>query len=184
MAIIDPRARALAHIPQGVQEKASERFKLKIHEISPDAIEPLGDRYVVEVIDIDERIELGQVLVVTPQAPERPGDPMADPLVERRGVLAAVIISEGNGHLLGLPDPALVMHDADGREMVERCEADVLMFFDKGDVVFVDHNAKGRALRIFGRECRIVNQIDILARISGVRLRRNDAGEWEREAAE
>jgi hypothetical protein len=55
------------------------------------------------------------------------------------------------------------------------------MFYAPGDVVMVDHNAKGRALKILGREARIVGQIDILARIKGLRLRRSEDGSWERE---
>lgn len=151
MAYLDPRAKKLLG--------DSKRFELKIHEVSPEDIEPNGDRYVVEVINLDEKIELGQLLVVTQDPNADPKDPMANPLLEKRGVLAAVIITKGNGHLLGL-------------------EASVPMFYEPGDVVLVDANMKGRAIRILGREARIVNQIDILARLSGIRLQRVD-DTWE-----
>jgi len=169
IASIDPTARALLAVPK-------PRFELKIHEIAPENIEPLGDRYVVEVIELDEKVQLGSLLVVTQQAAERPRDPLADPTVERRGVLAAVVIRAGNGHLLGLPDPRLVV-----REHIEAESADVPMFYSPGDVVLIDHSAKGRALKIVGRECRILNQLDCLARIEGIRLRRTDDGTWEQE---
>lgn len=156
---------------------APSRFKLKIHDIAPEAIEPNGDRYVVEVIDLDETIQLGQMLVVTQDPTINEKDPMADPKVEKRGVLAAVIVDRGNGHLLGLPDPVIV----DGKGDLQRPAANVPMFYQPGDVVFVDHNAKGRNVKIVGRECRIVGQIDILARVRGVRLRRGEDGDWERE---
>jgi len=161
VAIRDPNDRFRIQIPTLPNDNksyinSSSRYELKIHEVAPEDIEPLGDRYVVEVIDIDEKIELGQILVVT-QQPKEDNSPMADPTVERRGVLAAVVVSVGNGHLLGIKD-------------------EVPMFYSVGDCVLVDHNAKGRALKIVGRECRIVNQIDCLARLP-MRLVRVD-GEW------
>jgi co-chaperonin GroES (HSP10) len=172
MALLDPRAAVL---------KEQKRFELKIHEIAPEDIEPLGDRYVVEVIEIDEKVELGQLLIVT-QSPEKgaDGNPLADPTVERRGVIAAVVLRKGNGHLLGLPDWAVVKQNVNGiGQSVERPKAQVPMFFEPGDVVFIDHNARGRALKILGRECRIINQIDVLARIDGIRLQRDADGNWE-----
>lgn len=170
----------MAHLdPRAIAARTNSRYELKIHEIDPDAIVPNGDRYLVEVIDIDEKILLGQLLVVT-QAPEDRGNPMADPNVERRGVLAAVIVTKGNGHLLGLPDWAVGVpegqHTMGG---VTRKPADVPMFYEPGDVVFVDFNARGRALKVLNRELRIVNQIDVLAKLGGQRLKRAADGGWE-----
>ena len=53
------------------------------------------------------------------------------------------------------------------------------MFFHPEQVVFVDKNMRGRALRMVGREIRIINQIDVLASLplSLVRLRRVN-GVW------
>jgi co-chaperonin GroES (HSP10) len=159
---------------------------LKIHELRPEDIEPNGDRYVVEVIDIDEKIELGRILVVTQQPKMDPRDPQADPTLEQRGVMVAVVVRAGNGHLLGLPDHKLAVlqrnphPNTSGYEEIMVAPADVPMFFEPGTVVFVDHNAKGRALKILGRECRIVNQIDILAALPSMKLRRSDDGGWER----
>jgi len=182
LAHLDPRVTALRAAPN--------RYELKIHEVNPEAIIPNGDRYLVEVIEIDEKILLGQLLVVT-QAPEDRGGPMADPNVERRGVLAAVIVTAGNGHLLGLPDPRIAVANSfaasdggsvtysRGSDTVERHPADVPMFYEPGDVVFVDFNARGRALKILNRECRLVNQIDVLAKLKGKRLKRTTDGGWE-----
>lgn len=169
--------RTIAHLdPKAISLKAvSSRnlFKLKIHNVKPEDINPNGDRYLVEEIDVDEYIERGGLLVITQQASQNLGDPQADPSIERRGVIVAVIIRAGNGHLLGLPDPAFALGDK-----VEREWADVPMFYEEGDVVFVDHTAKGRALKILGREVRLVNQIDVLAKLEGVKLKRGDDG-WE-----
>lgn len=174
MAIRDPRDRSF--IPRIIaQPPNTQRYELKIHTIAPEDIDPLGDRYVVEIIDFDEKIELGSILVVTQQPPQD-NSPQADPTIERRGVLAAVVIRAGNGHLLGLSDHPW----SDSKDEDERDWASVPMFYQPGDVLFIDHNAKGRALKIVGRECRIVNQIDCLARVEGVRLKRVD-GEWVQE---
>lgn len=169
MASVDPRARLL-------RIATAPRFELQIHEIAPEDVVPLGDRYVIEVITFDEKVELGSMLVVTQETTTHPSDPKADPTIERRGVIAGVIVRAGNGHLLGLPDPALVKGDRVVRE-----SADVPMFCEPGDVVLVDHSAKGRALKIVGREVRIVGQLDVLARLEGYRLRRTSDGGWERE---
>lgn len=175
MAIVDPRTHKMI-----ADTALSGRYELRIHDIAPEDIVPNGDRYVVEVIDIDEKVLLGQLLIVTQaEAPKDPNNPMADPQVERRGVLAAVIVSVGNGHLLGLPDPKLVV-GGEQNSWVQRESADVPMFFSPGDVVFVDHNAKGRALQILKRECRIVNQIDILGSVPKLRLKHTDDG-WQPE---
>jgi hypothetical protein len=130
---------------------------------------------------------MGQLLVITKDPNIDEKDPMADPTVERRGVLAAVIITAGNGHLLGLPDPRVYVgkdsnNNWNATNDIVRVPADVPMFFNPGDVVFIDHNAKGRALKIGTRELRICNQIDVLSKINGIRLMRVN-GEWQ-EAVE
>ncbi len=171
--MIDPSAAArMLRVPPA-------RFKLNLHAIPVEEYEPNGDRYVIEVIDLDDSIEMGSVLVISQEQPERPGDPMADPRVERRGVIAGVVVSAGDGHLLGLPDPAF--YDKGEENDLVYGRAQVPMFFGPGDVVLVDHNAKGRSLRVVGREVRIVNQIDVLACVRGVRLKRTEEGGWERE---
>lgn len=161
-----------------------DRFVLKINEVQLEDIRPNGDRYTVEVIDLDEKIELGQILVVTQDPSVNPRDPAGNPQVEQRGVLTAVVVRAGNGHLLGLPDQRIAVKNLAGVVEVERHPADVPCFYAPGDVVFVDRNAKGRALRILGREGRIVNQIDILAGLEEkgkqLRLARVD-GTWVRE---
>lgn len=160
------------------------RYVLKLHNIEPERFIPNGDRYVVEVLDVDEAIEFEKLLVIVQPKPKKEGDPQADPSVENRGVMPAVIVAVGNGHLLGLPDPRFVVENCDAGhnhigERIVRQMADVPMFYEHGDVVLVDYNAKGRNLKIVGRECRIVGQIDILSKIEGVRLKRTADGGWE-----
>ena len=95
----------MAHIdPLAVAVRPSDKFQLKLHEIAPEDIEPNGDRYIVEEIDIDEKVLLGKILVVTQQVAKNDRSPSSDPTIENRGVIAAVIIKAGNGHLLGLSD--------------------------------------------------------------------------------
>ncbi len=153
-------------------------FELKLHELEPQNIEPLGDRYIIEEIKVDEAVEFGQLLVVT-EGEARPEDdprnPMARPNVERRGVMPGVIVGVGNGHLLGFPDQRLEIGG-----VVHREAADVPMFAKPGDVVLVDVNNRGRALRYVGRLLRVVNQIDVLSIVRGVRLKWTENG-WERE---
>jgi len=156
----------------------SGKFELRLHELDPQNIEPLGDRYVIEEIKVDEAVEFGSLLVVTEgeaKPEDDPRNPMARPNVERRGVMPGVIVGVGNGHLLGLPDVRIELRG------VIHCEpADVPMFAKPGDVVLVDINNRGRALRIAGRTLRVINQIDVLSIVRGVRLKWTESG-WERE---
>lgn len=166
MAHVDPRIiGASPSVP---------RFELKIHDIAPEDIIPNGDRYVVEVLDVDEtKLAFANLLVVT-QAKVKPGDPQADPNIEPRGVIPAVVVTKGNGHLLGLSD-----HPRNGNHQHEREWASVPMFYDIGDIVLIDHNGRGRALKIHGRESRIVNQIDVLGHIPKLKLTRTEDGRWK-----
>lgn len=179
----------MAHLIPNLRPLESSKgvtyFKLPLHQIPPEQIQPNGDRYLVEVIDVEDTIQLGQMLVVVQPQQVNDKDPSADPQIENRGVIAGVVITAGNGHLLGLADHATVVYneDDDGRDIPEmtRVPADVPMFYHPGDVVLIDRNSRGRALKIVNHEYRLVNQIDCLAKIDGVRLKRNDSGEWEQE---
>lgn len=167
---------------------ASERFKLKMHDVAPELLIPNGDRYICEEIEMDDNFVMGQILVVTNTGQNaKPGDPMADPAIEKRGVIAAVVVNAGNGHLLGLPDLAPIeqsvgiAYDKDGEEEGamwqpgDRPWPSVAMFYEPGDIVFIDHNARGRAFKLPGRAIiRVCNQIDILAHLDGVKLERKD----------
>lgn len=189
MTLIDHRGSGLHALETG---KTSEKFKLRIHDIQLEDIDPNGDRYTVEAIELDETMVLGSLLVVTQERPQE-GGPLADPTIERRGVIAGVVVRAGNGHLLGLPDLAPisdttgVTYDDEGEEDGPMWQAgdrpwpSVAMFYEPGDVLLIDHTAKGRALKILGREGRIINQIDVLARVERngkpVKLTRKD-GTW------
>lgn len=181
--MLDPSAFRDGSIPViGEPSNEPEKFKLKLHGIEPEAIIPNGDRYLVETLEVDDVMQFGQLLVIVQDPNVNPRDAKADPQVENRGIIAAVIVQAGNGHLLGLADHALVL--SAGAERIERAPADVPMFFEAGDVVLIDRSARGRPLRYANRELRLVNQIDVLARIEGIRLVRKDGVWTQGEAAE
>lgn len=168
MTVIDPKFLA---------EQVSERFKLKMHDIAPEDLDPNGDRYIIEEIEMDDNFVMGSMLVVTNiNADPNAGTAQADPTIEKRGVIAGVVIGVGNGHLLGLPDLAPDYNDpAPG----VRPWAAVDMFYQPGDVVFIDHNARGRAFKLPNRATvRVCNQIDVLCQLKRkgepVRLVRKD----------
>ena len=161
-----------------------KKFMLELHEFDPAEMEPIGDRYIVETIPVEETVSFFSFIVVaggTDPSTIDPRNPLANPNVERRGVVPAVVIANGNGHLLGLPDPRIALHMASGIEYVERHAADVPMFLSPGDVCLIDFTSKGRALKIIDRDIRVINQIDCLVKLK-VRLKWTDTG-WEREDA-
>lgn len=175
MALIDPAGARLL--------KIVEKFTLKIHELDPREMEPIGDRYIVETLEVDEDILFGSILVKTQGTANGPDDdprnPAAKHETEKRGVLPAVVCAIGDGHLLGIPDARLAVRNQHGYDEVVRIPSDVPSFLKVGDVCLVDINARGRALRLAGREIRVVNQIDCLVRLK-VRLDWTDTG-WQRE---
>lgn len=156
-----------------------KQFMLHLHDFNPAAMVPIGDRYVVETIPVEDTVSFGSFLVMAQGVEIDPKNPMANPAVERRGVLPAVIIAVGNGHLLGLPDHRIAVKMPAGHDEVQRHPADVPMFMRVGDVVLLDMNSKGRALKIVDREIRVVNQIDCLLKLP-IRLTWTDEG-WVRE---
>lgn len=160
-----------------------KKFMLELHEFNPASMEPIGDRYIVETIPVEETVKFGSFLIMAGGngAQIDPRDPAANPAVERRGVLPAVVIAVGNGHLLGLPDTRIAVRTMSGKDEVERHPADVPIFMQVGDVVLLDMNSKGRSLQIVDREIRVVNQIDCLVKLP-VRLTWTDDG-WVREDA-
>lgn len=157
-----------------VSNETPTRFELKLHEIPEEQFLPIGDRYIVETIAVDEMVKFGSLVALVQDPNIDPRDPRANPQIENRGVIAAVVIRAGNGHLLGIPDWATA------EAPVMRTPANVPMFMKPGDVVLIDRNAKGRALRYANREIRVVGQIDVLVHIEGIRLVRKD-GEWVQE---
>lgn len=173
MSVIDPRLILEAN-------KKNERFKLTMKEIAPEDLDPNGDRYIIEEIEMDDTFVMGAIMVVTNvNADPNANTAQADPTIEKRGVIAGVVIGVGNGHLLGLPDLAPVAQDAAPYIAGDRPWSSVDMFFQAGDVVFIDHNARGRAFKLPGRAIiRVCNQIDVLAQLKRkgvpVRLVRKD----------
>jgi hypothetical protein len=161
-----------------VRPRVLEKFHLLLHDFDPTEMLPIGDRYIVETIPVEETVKFGSFVVVANVGGDtNPRDPSGNPAVERRGVLPAVIIAAGNGHLLGLPDHKIVV---DGK--IVREPADVPIFFTPGDVVLLDMNAKGRSLMIVDREIRVVNQMDCLVKLP-LRLEWTEQG-WKREGVE
>ena len=169
-----------------------KKFMLELHEFDPAEMEPIGDRYIVETIPVEETVSFFSFIVVaggTDPSTIDPRNPLSNPNVERRGVVPAVVVATGNGHLLGLPDPRLVVPFANTmrepvqitRYDVERHAADVPMFLAPGDVCLIDFTSKGRALKIIDRDIRVINQIDCLVKLK-VRLKWTPEG-WEREDA-
>lgn len=168
-------------------DATAPRLQIKLHEIAAESIVPCGDRYLIEVVDFDEAFQLGQLLVLTKDMQINLKDPKADPMVEPRGVIGGVVLAVGNGHLLGIPDHAIVEYHQlgdDGEEpALIRPPANVPMFHSLGDLILVDHNAKGRNLKLRGREIRIVGQIDVLANLTlknpALKFFRNESGVLE-----
>ncbi len=117
-------------------------------------LQPNGDRYLVKPVNVVHRTSSDLVLPIDETT---------------TGWFAARILAVGNGHRLEVPDPAVVTYRVSPSEdtlesTVERPQATVPMFFSKGDVVLIDRLA-GRPVTVQGVEYRIVNQVDVLAKI-------------------
>ncbi len=167
------------------------KFKLTQDHVKPELLEPLGDRYLVQIIEVDDTLTLsgGGILY-------RPTDSEKD-----RGWKAGVICSGGNGHLLGVPDLAAVLPNtlpegitldkarltamAQGavamteEAILLRPGAAVPMFYAPGDVVIMERFA-GRDLKLgpTSDEYCMVAQEHCLAKVKGLSLTRDPNGNW------
>jgi co-chaperonin GroES (HSP10) len=165
-------------------------YIFKYRELDPRLLRPIGDRYLVEVLETDERSPSGLML------PER--------TEQERGWTIGVVFSVGNGHRLEVPDPAVVMPEgyipqeglSDEQQMqrrvsalsyytpmmgdhstLQRVPAMVPMFFAPGEVIFIEKYS-GREFHIAERTFRFVSQVDCLG-TSGRRLVLQEDGGWE-----
>ena len=105
-------------------DATAPRLQIKLHELAAESIVPCGDRYLIEVVDFDEAFQLGQLLVLTKDTQINLKDPKADPMVEPRGVIGGVVLAVGNGHLLGIPDHAIVEYHQLGDDGEEPARQD------------------------------------------------------------
>lgn len=166
-----------------------EQYVFQYRNMDPKRLRPIGDRYLIEVLDVDEEKVNG---IYLPEQTE-----------EQKGWAVGVVFSIGNGHRLDVhdpivvvpegyvPDPALNEQEQMRRRIaalsyncpsmgdhstVMRYPALVPMMFQPGEVIFVERYS-GRQFTIRGRTFRFVSQVDCLG-TSGVYLKLTDDG-WE-----
>lgn len=118
-------------------------------QVRPAHIIPNGDRYLIKPVHAEQKSKSGILL----QQDET-----------STGWFAAFVLAVGNGHRLDAPDTAVVRKSRDAEEIVQ-VGATVPMFFKQGDMVLVDRLA-GRPITLDGQEFRIVNQVDVLAKVN------------------
>jgi co-chaperonin GroES (HSP10) len=111
--------------------------KISYRDQDPRDLAPNGDRYIVELLDIDDSVFIGESRLFTPGLSET-----------ERGWKAARVIAVGNGHRL-------------------ESDATVPMFYKPGDVLLIER-LTGRELTLRGKKYLILNQVDVLARFTGV----------------
>jgi co-chaperonin GroES (HSP10) len=165
-------------------------YTFRYRNLDPTKLRPIGDRYVVQVLDFDEeKLPSGLYLGESAEGTQ--------------GWAAGVIIAVGNGHRLEVADQAVVMPEGyvpdpsltDEQQMarrigalgygtpamgdnstIQRVASAVPMFFSVGMVIFMEKYS-GREFPVRGRKYRFVSQVDCLGD-TGVRLERDADGEW------
>lgn len=172
--------------------EAPTKFVLKQQHLDPTAWTPVGDRYTIEEIEVDNSVELNGTRFLLPGQSEKD-----------KGWKAGVIVRVGNGHLLGVPDLAVSMtHKPQGQPddnpsvekaralgaqfmtedaIVVRPPAAVPMFFNVGDVVLVERWA-GREITLGTKKYWVVAQEHCLLSLDTPRLVRGENGEWSESA--
>jgi co-chaperonin GroES (HSP10) len=169
------------------------KFKLTQDHIKPEYFVPLGDRYLIKLLEVDDSLKLegGQTLFV-------PGATEKD-----RGWKAGVVVAKGNGHRLIEGDKVAVIPNklsaedmkaieggdrskvpagaqyATEEAVVVRPPSVVAMFFGLGEVVIVERFA-GRDFKLgpSSHEYCTISQDHILGSIKGLQLFPNSDGEW------
>ena len=168
------------------------QYVFKYHTANPAHLRPIGDRYLVEIVPVDEEL--------TPS-----GIYLPEKLEEQRGWAVGIVFSVGNGHRLEVPDVVSVIPEGyvpdpnlsesaqsnrrqsalgyrmpalGDKSSVMRFESAVPMFFIPGEVIFIERYS-GRQFTIQGRTFRFVNQVDCLG-TTGVYLKLAEDGiNWE-----
>jgi co-chaperonin GroES (HSP10) len=165
-------------------------YVFRYRDLDPAKMKPLGDRYLVEVLEVEEE--------QTPTGLFLPSDRM-DHGTWAIGVVCAV----GNGHRLEVSDHVAVIPEGyqavegltQEEQMARRANAlsymtpamgdhstvmrplaTVPMFHYVGDVLFLERYS-GRQFTVGGRLYRFVSQVDVLG-FTGLHLCWSDAGEW------
>lgn len=110
----------------------------KVRDLSPDNFDVIGDRYLCEIIEFDQFIDLGGAIPI--MLPEQ------NP--ETQGWRPAKVVRAGNGHRL------------------ERNE-EIPMFAKVGDIVTIERFS-GRYYQIGGKNHVLVNQTAVLTIVTGV----------------
>jgi co-chaperonin GroES (HSP10) len=167
-------------------------YVFKYRSADPSKIVPIGDRYLIEVLETDETQLVAGVDMWMPDRSE-----------QERGWAVGVVFAVGNGHRLETPDPVSVMPEgyqpqpgiSDAEQMQRRISllgyitpsmgdhsslmrslALVPMFYTVGDVIFIEKYS-GREFVVNDRTFRFVSQVDTLG-FSGVKLILGEDG-WE-----
>uniref|UniRef100_E6QP93 Co-chaperonin GroES n=1 Tax=mine drainage metagenome TaxID=410659 RepID=E6QP93_9ZZZZ len=170
-------------------EIAKAPFKLSITEQIPELFEPMGDTYLVHILDIDDSVMAGEHRLVVPQKS-----------TEDRGWKAGVIVAVGNGRCFDRPDEFVVVPNvltgtkdemkaevaaygeavaaSTDQAVVVRIPAMANMALGVGEVVLIEKFA-GRDVVLQGKPYIIVGQQNLLARHKSLRLHRNAEGTWE-----
>jgi co-chaperonin GroES (HSP10) len=178
-----------------------DQYIFRYKNADPAKLRPVGDRYVIEVLNVDEEV-LPSGLI------------LPDRTEEQAGWAVGVVFSVGNGHRLETPDipitlDADVVEDVDtAKQFIERSKSEkreivqqligqsinfmqpaantkqsvlrwlstVPMFFVHGEVIAVERYS-GRQFTISNRAFRVVNQVDCLCSF-GVYLKWDDTLGW------
>jgi co-chaperonin GroES (HSP10) len=178
-------------------------YIFRYRELDPTRIQPIGDRYMVEILDTDEASPAGILLLERSE--------------QGRGWVIGVVFSSGNGHRLDTPDQVVVVPEPTPRKgetsaqgfftetetdedyygrlraqanysvpvvtptaIVTRVQSTVPMYCRPGEVIFVERHS-GREFNIGERTFRFVNQVDVLG-TSGRFLNLQADGGWEEAA--
>jgi co-chaperonin GroES (HSP10) len=171
---------------------------LKQSDLAPFAITPHGDRLFVEVVEISNEIEVAGGFTIAVQRAVRDHE---GKLTEEylRGFCAGIVISVGDGHLLTsgstirpahmtttIPDSrdvrGLIAYDDESKEAVIGVVSQpyVPMPWQQGQVVLIERLAR-RSLQLGPRMFAMIDQMDVLATVAGLRfiLVTNEEGELE-----
>lgn len=187
-------------------------MSLELHndQISPFLVDPHGDRLLVEVVEISSEVTVagGHTLYTAPAERDARGIVNEE---WKRGFCAGVVISAGDGHVLTTPSrhealiismdytqeqiddgvlstvPGLRAYDPVTKQgiVVVDTPANVPMPWTRGDVILIERLA-ARQVRLGKRTYAIVDQMDVLATVRGLKYLMLADGEWMdmREALE
>lgn len=183
-------------------------YKLSLADQNPALLRPLGDRYLVALIETDDTVQMGTTafVIARPLKRDDKGREIPGSDLEDIGWKVGVVVSRGDGVLPDAPVQFLTLTDTTAKADIDAIRAGVkeppagasfltescvvvaqppmvAMQYHLGDVLFIERFA-GRDILLQGKKYCIISQAHVLLKHPTLTLEPDDENGWRSTATE